>query len=81
MAASIADGLGQIGTSPHLGQSLARAERLARDQAHPTVTIEHLLFALTEDPDAGLVLQASNVDLERLRTDVSGHLGRVTGIW
>lgn len=78
MAASMADGLGQIGTSPHLGQSLARAERLAREQGHPTVGIEHLLFALTEDPDAGSVLQASNVDLERLRMDVSGHLARMT---
>ena len=39
--------------------------------------LEHLLLALTEDPDAAAVLQASNVDLLRLGTDVSGYLGRL----
>src|SRR5262249_13861076 len=33
--------------------------------------------ALTEDVEAGLILQAANVDLARLGTDVSGYLGRL----
>ena len=63
--------------SPGLGQSLERAHRSAREQSHRFVTLEHLLLALTEDVEAGLILQAANVDLARLGTDVSGYLGRL----
>jgi len=63
--------------SPSLGQSLERAHRSARDQAHRLVTLEHLLMALVEDAEAALILQAANVDLARLGTEVSGYLGRL----
>ncbi len=77
MPHSIADEFKSIPMSSNLGESLERAHRFAREQAHRTVTLEHLLLALTEDQEAALILQAANVDLGRLRADVSGHLGRL----
>src|SRR5262249_50415278 len=77
MPQSFAEQLRSIPMSPSLGQSLERAHRSAREQAHRFVTLEHLLLALTEDAEAGLILEAANVDLSRLGTDVSGHLGRL----
>ncbi|MBO0740758.1 MAG: hypothetical protein J2P51_04970 [Hyphomicrobiaceae bacterium] len=77
MPQSFAEQLRSIPMSPSLGQSLERAHRSARDQSHRLVTLEHLLLALTEDAEAGLILQAANVDLSRLGTDVSGYLGRL----
>src|SRR5215813_4891315 len=77
MPQSFAEQLRSIPMSPSLGQSLERAHRSARDQSHSVVTLEHLLLALTEDVEAGLILQAANVDLGRLGTDVSGYLGRL----
>jgi hypothetical protein len=77
MPQSFAEQLRSIPMSPSLGQSLERAHRSARDQSHRFVTLEHLLLALTEDAEAGLILEAANVDLSRLGTDVSGYLGRL----
>ncbi len=70
----IADDLSRIAMSPSLGGALARAGELARRQGHLEVTLEHMLLALCEDPDAGLVLAASNIDSARLKSDVSGYL-------
>jgi hypothetical protein len=75
MPQSIAGQLQSIPMSPSLGQSLARAQDFAREQSHRALMLEHLLLALTEDPDAAGVLRACNVDLDRLGTDVSGYLG------
>src|SRR5262249_53058580 len=46
-----------------------------REQSHRALLLEHLLLALTEDPDASGVLRACNVDIDRLSTDISGYLG------
>ena len=73
----IADEVGRIAMSSNLGESITRAVGYTRAQSHPEVTLEHMLLALTEDPDAELVLAASNIDLSRLVTDVSGYLGRL----
>ncbi len=73
----IADEVGRIAMSSNLGESVTRAVRYTRAQSHREVTLEHMLLALTEDPDAELVLAASNIDLSRLVTDVSGYLGRL----
>jgi neural Wiskott-Aldrich syndrome protein len=75
MPQSFAEQLRSIPMSPNLGQSLERAHRFAREQSHRVVTLEHLLLALAEDPEAALILQSANVDLARLGTDVSRYLG------
>lgn len=77
MPQPFADQFRSIPMSSDLGESLERAHDFAREQGHRAVTLEHLLLAFTEDVDASAVLQASNVDLERLGTDVSGYLGRL----
>jgi hypothetical protein len=63
--------------SPKLEQTLHRALAHANERRHEYATLEHLLLALTEDQEAALILQAANVDLGRLRADVSGYLGRL----
>lgn len=65
----------RIPMSPALQASLMRARDYASQQSHTQVTLEHLLLALTEDDDASSVLQSCRIDLERLRHDVSGHIG------
>lgn len=73
----IVDELGRIPMSPNLAAALQRASDYAAAQLHREVTLEHLLLALTQDADAGQVLEASHVDLSRLEADVSTHLGRI----
>ena len=73
----LAEELSSIPMSTHLGQSLERAHRFAREQSHRAVTLEHLLLALTEDAEAALILEAANIELGRLSTEVSGYLGRM----
>ncbi len=60
--------------SPNLEQTLHRALAYANERRHEYATLEHLLLALTEDQDAVAVLKASNVDLERLRREVTEYI-------
>ena len=53
--------------SRSLEQALHRAIKLASDRHHEYATLEHLLLALIDDPDAAQVLKACNVDSEILR--------------
>jgi ATP-dependent Clp protease ATP-binding subunit ClpA len=53
--------------SRHLEQALHRAIKLASDRHHEYATLEHLLLALLDDPDAAQVLKACNVDVDPLR--------------
>ncbi|HWV80192.1 MAG TPA: Clp protease N-terminal domain-containing protein [Hyphomicrobiaceae bacterium] len=66
----------RIARSDTLVATLARASDYAAGQAHSTVTLEHLLLALTEDADAARVLISNSVDLGRLRNDVASFLGQ-----
>ncbi len=63
-------------TSPQLQATVQRAFSYAQEQGHRQVTPEHLLLALTEDADAIAVLQRRAIDLDRLRHDVAGLMGR-----
>jgi ATP-dependent Clp protease adapter protein ClpS len=56
--------------SQGLEQSLRRAIALAGERPHERDIPEYLLLALTDDPDAAPVMQACNVDLEKLRNAV-----------
>jgi len=56
--------------SSNLEQTLHRALGFANERRHEYATLEHLLLALTEDPDAVAVMRACGVELEQLR----GHL-------
>lgn len=70
----IADGLSRIAMSSGLATSLSRATDYARAQGHGEVTLEHMLLALCDDPDAVLVLAASNVNVAELTGEVGAQL-------
>ncbi|UXU74807.1 MULTISPECIES: ATP-dependent Clp protease ATP-binding subunit ClpA [unclassified Paracoccus (in: a-proteobacteria)] len=53
--------------STTLEQAIHSALALANEHRHELATLEHLLLALTEEPDAVKVMRACNVDLEELR--------------
>jgi ATP-dependent Clp protease ATP-binding subunit ClpA len=57
--------------SRNLETSLHRALGLASERHHEYATLEHLLLSLTEDQEAIAVLRACNVDVDRLRTDLT----------
>src|SRR5690242_367587 len=69
--------------SPNLEQTLRRALAYANDRRHDYATLEHLLLALVDDQDAIAVMRACNVDVERLRRDltdyVDNQLGNIVG--
>jgi hypothetical protein len=69
-----ADGLSRIAMSSGLAASLSRATDYARAQAHAEVTLEHMLLALCDDPDAVLVLAASNVNVAELMGEIGRQL-------
>jgi ATP-dependent Clp protease ATP-binding subunit ClpA len=60
--------------SPNLEQTLHRALELAGERHHEYATLEHLLLALTEDQDAVAVLRACNIDIERLRRELTEYV-------
>jgi hypothetical protein len=62
--------LAYIPMSPVLESSLARGVEFAGTAGAEETTLEHLLVALCDDPDAIAVLQASAIDNDRLRADV-----------
>ena len=51
-----------------LEETLHRAVHYANERRHEYATLEHLLLALVDDPDAGNVMTACNVDLVALKT-------------
>jgi len=62
--------------APETLESIRRAFRLAADRRHDLVSLEHLLSALLEDPQALRLLQACRIDLSTLRQDLDDVLQR-----
>jgi ATP-dependent Clp protease ATP-binding subunit ClpA len=62
--------------SPNLRQTILESVNLARDRQHEYVSLEHLLYALLEDPDAGPILK-NLVNTDALRNDVETLLGEL----
>ena len=73
MGVSAAD-LGHIPMSPNLSATLARSSELAGAAGVAEVSLEHLLAALCDDPDAIAVLDASHITIERLKADVAARV-------
>jgi ATP-dependent Clp protease ATP-binding subunit ClpA len=65
--------------SPNLEKTLHRALGFANERRHDFATLEHLLLALTEDPDAIAVMRACNLDIERLRRDLVDYIDSQLG--
>ncbi len=62
--------IAQIPMSSDLGATLARGADFAGSSGAAEVSLEHLLAALCDDPDASAVLDASQIDGARLKADV-----------
>ena len=62
--------------SRNLEQTLHRALSLAGERRHEYATLEHLLLGLVDDGDAGTVLRACGVDLDKLRADLTEFLDK-----
>ena len=60
--------------SQELEVSLHMAFMDARQKRHELITVEHLLLAMLDNPSALDVLQACGVNLEKLKTEISGHI-------
>src|SRR5688572_19460812 len=57
-------------------ESIRRAFRLAADRRHDLVGLEHLLYALIEDPQARQLLTTCGVDFAQLGRDLEEVLNR-----
>jgi ATP-dependent Clp protease ATP-binding subunit ClpA len=62
--------------SPSLEKAIHQALTLANERHHEYATLEHLLLALIEDPDAAAVMGACNVDLDELRATVVEYVDK-----
>ena len=60
--------------STTLEQSIHGALALANSRKHELATLEHLLLALIDEPDAARVMQACSVDLDALRKDLEDFI-------
>ncbi|MBI1619411.1 ATP-dependent Clp protease ATP-binding subunit ClpA [Aquamicrobium zhengzhouense] len=60
--------------SPGLEQALHRALTLANERHHEYATLEHLLMALLDDPDAAAVMRACSVNIDELRQTVLNYI-------
>ncbi|MDX1705458.1 ATP-dependent Clp protease ATP-binding subunit ClpA [Pseudidiomarina sp.] len=58
--------------------TLNDAFRLARDRRHELMTVEHLLLALLENPEAAQALRACGLDFEQLKNELISYVDRST---
>ncbi|MCH8501823.1 MAG: ATP-dependent Clp protease ATP-binding subunit ClpA [Aliidiomarina sp.] len=58
--------------------SLNDAFRLARERQHELMTVEHLLVALLDNPEASEALRACGVDFSGLKSDLLTYIDRST---
>ena len=61
-----------------LEQNLNNAFKLAHNQKHEYVTVEHLLLALLDNQDSRNLLNSNKVNIEQLRTDLEEFIGSTT---
>ena len=62
------------GFTRDLELTLLRAVAHAQERAHEFATLEHLLLALIDDPDAAVALTAHTIDLQALRESLITHI-------
>ncbi|PCI01820.1 MAG: ATP-dependent Clp protease ATP-binding subunit ClpA [Alphaproteobacteria bacterium] len=62
--------------SKNLESTLHEALNLATEKSHEYATLEHLLFALTNDSDARAVMRACGVDLSILQESLTEYLDK-----
>ena len=61
-----------------LENNLNSAFKLAQNQKHEYVTVEHLLLALLENSDAQNLLNSNNININQLKVDLEEFIGSTT---
>ena len=61
-----------------LENNLNSAFKLAQNQKHEYVTVEHLLLALLENSDAKNLLNSNNININQLKVDLEEFIGSTT---
>ena len=61
-----------------LEQNLNTAFKIAQEQRHEFVTVEHLLLALLDNSDAIDLLSSNKVNIEKLKVDLEEFIGSTT---
>ncbi|HEY1302156.1 MAG TPA: ATP-dependent Clp protease ATP-binding subunit ClpA [Vicinamibacterales bacterium] len=62
--------------APETLETIQRAFRLASDRRHDTVGLEHLLLAITDEPQARRILTTCGADVDMLRRQLMDILNR-----
>ncbi len=57
-----------------LEEAIHASLAIANERSHEFATLEHLLLALTDEPDAAQVMKACDVNLEDLRTSLTTYI-------
>ena len=60
--------------SDELEKTLQRAKLCAESFQHEFMTIEHLLFSMTDDFDAKEIFKACNIDIDSLKSELESFL-------
>src|SRR3954465_2373967 len=60
--------------SPTLEQTLHRALAYANERRHDYATLDHLLLAFADDQDSTPVMRACNLDLEKLKRELTDYI-------
>lgn len=74
MTATFFEYLGWVSLSPNLKESFNKTLLDAEQHRHGIVEIEHLLFALVDDPEGAIALTHMGIDRDDLRADIAQHL-------
>jgi hypothetical protein len=70
----------ELPISTSLAATLQRAIGFAAQRKHEYATLEHLLLALLDDPDASREMRVFNADLSALKEQITDHLDNKLGI-
>jgi ATP-dependent Clp protease ATP-binding subunit ClpA len=69
------------GFTGELDLTLNRALAHAKERKHEFATLEHLLLALLDDPDASAAMKAGEVDLDTLRQTATSYIDEKLKTW
>ncbi len=64
-------GYAELPRTAYLDHTLRRARNAAEQRSHRYVTLDHLLLALLDDPDAGKLLQAVGADVAVIQSTIA----------
>ena len=77
---SAAAGQAELPRSAYLDNTLRRAWNAAQQRSHRYVTLEHLLLALVDDPDAAELLQAVDAEASIIQSSVATAINNNTAL-